>query len=145
MVDPTISRYQLYRKQWIAGIEGGDQWRQYVAAKRGCRGDAKPPLGFAVWCSDGLLSQGQVTFDMPDTLIILRTRRRQRHAAGGTAEQAHLQMALQACQVLADRCRAKAQGTGAAGDAAGLDHLDEAADGVEQVHARALAFVRISL
>ncbi|MNJ69654.1 hypothetical protein D3C77_660280 [compost metagenome] len=75
---------------------------------------------------------------MPDAFVILGTGGRQCHAARGTAEQAHLQVAFQACQVLADRCRAKAQVAGTGGDAAGFDHLDEAANGVEQVHAEPL-------
>jgi hypothetical protein len=39
---------------------------------------------------------------------------------------------FQACQVLADRSRAQAQVAGTGGDTAGLDNLDEAANGVEQ-------------
>ncbi|MNC44055.1 hypothetical protein D3C75_929490 [compost metagenome] len=138
VVDPAISRYQLYRKQWVAGTERGYQWRQHVTTEGGRRGNAQPPLGFTVGSSDGLFGQGQVALDVPDAFVILGAGGCQRHTAGGAAEQANLQVAFQACQVLADRGRAQAQVAGTGGDAAGFDHLDETANGVEQVHAEPL-------
>ncbi|MNT78676.1 hypothetical protein D3C72_2179280 [compost metagenome] len=49
-----------------------------------------------------------------------------------------MQVAFQPRQVLADGCRTEAEDTGTSSDATGLDHLDEAANGVEQVHGERL-------
>lgn len=92
-------------------------------------------MGLTVGGGDGLFGQGQVALDVPDAFVILGASGCQRHTAGGAAEQANLQVAFQSRQVLADRGRTQAQIAGPSGDAAGFDHLDEAANGVEQIHA----------
>ncbi|MNZ29488.1 hypothetical protein D3C78_467370 [compost metagenome] len=134
VVDASISRYQLYRKQRVPGAECRYQGRQHVTTECRGGGNAQPPLRLAVGRSDGLFGLGKVALDQPDPLVIERTGRGQRHAAGGTAEQAHLQMGFQASEVLTDRRGADPEAARSAGVAAGLDHLDESADGVEQIH-----------
>ncbi|MNE22394.1 hypothetical protein D3C80_1156030 [compost metagenome] len=109
------------------------------------RRNAQPALGLTVGRGDGQLGLGQITLYLPDPLVIERTRRRQRHAARGTAEQAHLQMLFKPCQVLAHCRRAEPQGARTRSDATGFDYLDEAANSIEQVHVAPFGFVRISL
>lgn len=138
MVDAAIGRYQFYRKQWVTGAECGYQGSQYMATEGRGRSNAQSALGFTVWGGDGLLGFGKVTFDMADTLVVLVACGCQGHATGCAGKQAHLQVAFQAGEVLADRCRGEAEVTGASGNAAGFDDLDEATDGVEQVHVVAL-------
>ncbi|MNY67858.1 hypothetical protein D3C86_2055210 [compost metagenome] len=73
---------------------------------------------------------------MLDLVVVQAATGRQHHATGGAREQAHLQVSFQAGDVLAHGGGTQTQATGATGNAAGFDNLDETLDRTEQVHGR---------